>query len=99
MDELAPGHNLQPVSRMLAGALAHLAQHMNTGCPRAAHFAANLLDQVAVDPKVDPHLRRHAYEMVEILERDLVHVFANDAAPKVIPRADLNSSLAGKNRP
>lgn len=40
MEELAPGHNLQPVSRMLAGALAHLAQHMKTGCPRAAHFGA-----------------------------------------------------------
>ena len=33
----------QPPARMVAGALAHLATHMSTGCPRAAMLAAMLL--------------------------------------------------------
>ena len=60
----------QPSTRMVAGALAHLARHMDTGCPRAGHLAALLLDQVASDPEADGHLRAHARELVEILERD-----------------------------
>ena len=61
----------QPPARMVAGALAHLARHMETGCARAGHLAALLLDQVANDPEADGHLRAHARELVEILERDL----------------------------
>lgn len=60
----------QPPARMVAGALAHLARHMETGCPRAGHLAAMLLDQVANDPDADGHLRAHARELVDILERD-----------------------------
>ncbi|MDA8255505.1 MAG: hypothetical protein M0Z99_07710 [Betaproteobacteria bacterium] len=60
----------QPPARMVAGALAHLARHMETGCARAGHLAAMLLDQVARDPEADAHLRTHARELVEILERD-----------------------------
>jgi len=60
----------QPPARMVAGALAHLARHMETGCPRAAYLAAMLLDQVANDTEADDHLRTHARELVEILERD-----------------------------
>lgn len=60
----------QPPARMVAGALAHLARHMETGCARAGHLAALLLDQVANDPEADSHLRAHARELVEILERD-----------------------------
>jgi uncharacterized protein (UPF0147 family) len=60
----------QPPARMVAGALAHLARHMETGCARAGHLAALLLDQVANDPEADAHLRAHARELVDILERD-----------------------------
>ena len=60
----------QPPARMVAGALAHLARHMTTGCPRAAELAALLLARVAADSEADPHLREHARELVDILERD-----------------------------
>lgn len=59
-----------PPARMVAGALAHLARHMETGCPRSAYLAAMLLEKVASDPEADAHLRRHAYELVEILDRE-----------------------------
>jgi len=61
---------VQPPSRMVAGALAHLAKHMETGCQRSAYLAAMLLEQVANDGEADDHLRRHARELVEILDRD-----------------------------
>lgn len=60
----------QPPARMVAGALAHLARHMETGCPRSAYLAAMLLERVAADPEADDHLRRHARELVEILDRE-----------------------------
>lgn len=56
-------------ARMVAGALAHLARHMETGCPRAAYLAALLLEQVANDTDADDHLREHARDLVEVLER------------------------------
>lgn len=55
---------------MLAGALAHLARHMETGCPRAASLAALLLGHVATDTGTDVGLRTHARELVDILEQD-----------------------------
>jgi hypothetical protein len=63
---------------LVAGALAHLATHLGSGCPRAAYLATLLLDKLANDPEVDAHLRRHARELVDIL----------DAAPRTpAPRA------------
>ncbi len=59
-----------PPARLVAGALAHLARHMTTGCPRAAELAALLLERVAEDADADPHLREHARELVDIIERD-----------------------------
>lgn len=64
----------QPPTCLLAGVFAHLAKHMETGCPQAANLAAMLLVRVADDPEADPHLREHAQELVEILERDQVPV-------------------------
>jgi len=58
-----------PPVRMVAGALAHLARHMETGCPRAARIAALLLAKIASDDEADDHLRRHARELVDILDR------------------------------
>lgn len=63
-------HDDPTPARMVAGALAHLARHMTTGCPRAAELAALLLERVAEDADADPHLRAHARELVDILERD-----------------------------
>lgn len=60
----------QPPARMVAGALAHLARHMRTGCPRAAERASLLLERVAAGAETDPHLRAHARELVAVLERD-----------------------------
>ena len=57
-------------AQMVSGALGHLARHMTTGCPRAAELAALLLARVAADADADPHLRQHARELVDILERD-----------------------------
>jgi hypothetical protein len=62
-------HDEPPPAQMVAGALAHLACHMTTGCPRAAERAALLLERVAADPEADPHLRAHAHELVDVLER------------------------------
>lgn len=62
--------NEQTPARTVAGALAHLATHMETGCPRAAWLAALLLERVAADPDADSHLRNHARELVEILEHE-----------------------------
>jgi hypothetical protein len=73
----------QPPARMVAGALAHLATHMSTGCPRAAMLAAMLLERVATDPDADSHLRSHARELVEILERDpQIPVAAASSTPR-----------------
>lgn len=69
MNELQANLELPP-ARMVAGALAHLARHMETGCQRSAYLAAMLLEKVASDPEADDHLRRHARELVEILDRD-----------------------------
>ncbi len=60
----------QTPARMVAGALAHLARHMETGCQRSAYLAAMLLEQIANDAEADEHLRRHARELVEILDRE-----------------------------
>lgn len=75
MESNAP-QDEQPPARLVAGALAHLARHMETGCPRAAELAALLLDRVAADPEADGHLRAHARELVDILERDREHTLA-----------------------
>lgn len=61
------------VSRELAGALAHLARHMVTGCPRAGSLAALLLARIAAKPEADGHLRRHAADLAELLEREDGH--------------------------
>lgn len=71
----------QPPARIVAGALAHLAKHMETGCPRSAYLAAMLLEKVANDAEADDHLRRHARELVEILDRDGQHDVSRDIPP------------------
>lgn len=88
----------QPPARMVAGALAHLATHTETGCPRAAYLAAMLLEQVANDPEADGHLRAHARELVEILDRDGDR--GSDTAATiddVAPHAPIAGKMAGRS--
>ena len=73
--------NEQPPARMVAGALAHLAKHMETGCPRSAYLAAMLLARVAADREADAHLRAHARQLVDVLERDGEHGEASEPIP------------------
>ncbi|MDP2752095.1 MAG: hemin uptake protein HemP [Rhodocyclaceae bacterium] len=54
----------------VAGALSHLARHMETGCPQAAELAIVLLEHVATDLDADAHLRAHAQELADVLDRD-----------------------------
>lgn len=78
-------HDDPPPAHLVAGALAHLARHMTTGCLHSARVAALLLERVAEDGDADPHLREHARELVEILDRErpasaaTVSHFANTA--------------------
>jgi hypothetical protein len=72
MNSLIPTNEQTP-ARIVAGALAHLARHMETGCQRSAYLASMLLEKVATDPEADDHLRRHARELVEILDREGEH--------------------------
>ena len=91
-------HLEQPPARMVAGALAHLARHMETGCPRAGHLAAMLLEKVAADPEADSHLRAHARDLVEILERDATVDRVAADAPRDRPKGRQPSHGAAQQR-
>ena len=56
-------------AHMVAGVLAHLATHLESGCPRAARLAALLLDHLAADGEADAELRHHAADLAETLHR------------------------------
>lgn len=56
-------------ARIVAGALAHLSTHLDSGCPRAARLAALLLGRLADDVDADGELRRHAGDLAETLRR------------------------------
>lgn len=63
----------QTPARLVAGALAHLATHMSSGCQRSAYLASMLLSRIAADPDTDDHLRRHARQLVDILDCEDTH--------------------------
>lgn len=46
-----------PPSALWAGALSLLLRHNETGCPKSAHQAAELLDRLADDPTLDRETR------------------------------------------
>jgi hypothetical protein len=64
-----PSFSTEPRAHIVAGALAHLARHMQTGCARSAYVAALLLDEIARDVGADRTLREHAGELAETLHR------------------------------
>lgn len=59
-----------PPALLLAGALAQIATLLATACPRAAHRARLLLEEIAGDDGADGQLRREARSLCEALERD-----------------------------
>ena len=56
-------------AHVVAGALAHLATHLDSGCPRAAWLAALLLDRLAADGDADAALRHYAGDLAAALQR------------------------------
>ena len=87
----------QPPDRMLAGALAHLAQHMESGCRRAAYLSAMLLEQIVSNPTTSDHLRQHTRQLIDILERDPIEsAFSNVPAGIHVPPGK-SSCIAHKN--
>ncbi len=56
-------------AHIVAGALAHISAHLESGCPRAARLAALLLDRLATDGDADAELRHHAADLAETLHR------------------------------
>lgn len=95
MDDQNIRHRQAPVC-ILAGALAHLAQHMESGCPRSAYLATMLLEQIALDPSADTYLRQHARQLVEILERGPSQSATNDRVPGQPPRHEGRLSMDRK---
>lgn len=59
-----------PPTQLVAAALAHLATHMQTRCPRSAALAVMLLELIAEDERADAHLRAHARQLADVIERD-----------------------------
>lgn len=62
-------------TQLIAGALAHLATHLETACPRAAHRARLLLEQIAAQHGSCEALHEPAAVLSELLDRD------HDTAP------------------
>jgi hypothetical protein len=57
-------------TQLLAGALAQLAAHLGSTCPRAARRASLLLAQIAADSSTDAQLRLQADALRVILDDD-----------------------------
>lgn len=60
---VSPGNS----HRILTGALAYLALHMEGGCPRSAYLASLLLNRIADDPENDTQLRCEAQRLAETI--------------------------------
>lgn len=82
---------------LLAGALAHLAQHMASGCPRSAGLAALLLERIADGASPDSALCRHARQVVEMLERDPSYLAADQYVVRSHPPAGFHQTSIGKS--
>lgn len=55
-------------NRILSGALAYLALHMESACPRSAYLASLLLQRIADDPDNDAQLRHQAHLLAETID-------------------------------
>lgn len=96
MDDLDTPHDKVPL-RILAGAMAHLARHMENGCARSAYLAAMLLEQIVADRHADAHLRQHAQQLVEILEREPGHSPAAELCSRAPSPALMRRPIAGNS--
>ncbi len=59
--------NPQVLQLLFSGALAHLAQYLDTGCYRSAYLARMVLEQL-VQCSADGNLCREAAQLIEVLE-------------------------------
>lgn len=57
-------------SRIMSGALAYLALHMASACPRSAYLAALLLNRIASDADNDSQLRYQAQIVADLIEAE-----------------------------
>lgn len=55
-------------SRIMSGALAYLALHMESACPRSAYHAALLLNRIASDAGNDTLLRYRAQILADLIK-------------------------------
>lgn len=55
-------------SRIVSGALAYLALHLEGACPRSAYLATLLLNRIACDPAYDSELRRQSRLLAELID-------------------------------
>lgn len=55
-------------SRIMSGALAYLALHMESACPRSAYLASLLLNRIASDTDNDTQLRHQAQVLADLIE-------------------------------
>lgn len=92
-------HDEQPPVCLLAGALAHLAQHMENACPRSAYLAIMLLEQIAENTKADAYLRQHAQQLVEILECEPLGASSREISPKLPSPTEASPSIVRNGVP
>jgi hypothetical protein len=98
MDELN-GALVPAADHLLAGALAHLAQHMASGCPRSAYLAALLLERIADQASPDSALCRHARQVVAMLECDPCHFVVDHYAVRSHPHAGFHRTTVRRSLP
>lgn len=60
--------NTRSSTQLVAGALAQLAAHLGSSCPRAAHRASLLLAEIAADTAADAQLRLEADALRDVLD-------------------------------
>ena len=92
---VSPGNS----HRILTGALAYLALHMEGGCPRSAYLASLLLNRIADDPQNDTQLRSEAQRLAETIAAGDHYGPRTEAAPSPpIPRSDSSSAMTQQLR-
>jgi len=62
----------EALHNLIAGALEHLACHLQSGRPRSAMLSAMLLDRLARDTQISAALSQHARHLCEVLESKLL---------------------------
>lgn len=69
--------------KLFSGALAHLAQFLDTGCHRSVYLARMVLDQL-MQSSTDANLRREAGLLIDVLENK-ADAYSTHAAHRATP--------------